>query len=635
MYRYFSKLVRDARLSEAEVEGLLDSWHHNGAESHRVEHADDAGHEHDRVEQQRVGQHPKDIVVGEVNQDDVQPQWCAAHGDILVLANSLLQLDVGVLVELISDLVDVSLRQQPGIEHAVGSEVDGAAALRDLAFLPNRLQEVSAWRFRLRLHDLVREVVWDLDVLEAVENRFDFLLAPGPEVSYHGLLHGDPVALRAALVVLKHAVESPEEVDVDVLEQLFDVGRGVLPDLGLELAHEVLFLHHVYLEPVVQDLLAVQQHLHDLLHVRLSNFHPEVRLQFVDRWVYDFLDGLERCLGRDSVHFVHFSLSLALDYRKQLSLELVGILSNLVFPLRAFHYDGETGLFELVEGGIEQLGCLGSELVVNGISFVDAAKLHVKPVEHPLPQNFKLRGEAHVKSLIELGLQLQHHLVEDDALVLVGVFLEVFGGLHDDGCAPPLEVSQHFFFRIDLQSVDLRLNFLDCLGLDLGASEVGNHLPLVWQVELLLVADDVPSLVDKHLQPIEREVFVLALGEDVVFGGCVEPGLELGGLDVELVLLEDLVREHAELDVEEILGLFILVLIRFVDLAPDGVDVHRDLVHEVLEVVADVVEVTQHEQEFLGRLLAEELQVAFKYYLEQAVVRGAVSANVLGPHVDK
>ena len=55
-------------------------------------------------------------------------------------------------------------------------------------------------------------------------------------------------------------------------------------------------------------------------------------------------------------------------------------------------------------------------------------------------------------------------------------------------------------------------------------------------------------------------------------------------------------REHAELEVEEVGGLGVAVLLRLVDLVPDVVDVGVDDLADSFEVVAAVVEVPQHEQ---------------------------------------
>ena len=51
--------------------------------------------------------------------------------------------------------------------------------------------------------------------------------------------------------------------------------------------------------------------------------------------------------------------------------------------------------------------------------------------------------------------------------------------------------------------------------LDLLAPEVGYHLTLVWQVELLLVADHIPSLLVEDAQSIDGQVGlgILRLGQ--------------------------------------------------------------------------------------------------------------------------
>ena len=93
--------------------------------------------------------------------------------------------------------------------------------------------------------------------------------------------------------------------------------------------------------------------------------------------------------------------------------------------------------------------------------------------------------------------------------------------------------------------------------------------------------------------------------------------------------------EHAKVKVEEVLCLFVFVLIWLKDLSPDHVDVFLYLVHKVLVVVSFVVKVSQHKHQLLCRLLPKQFQVALENYLQQAVIRCPVATQVLGPHVDE
>ena len=75
---------------------------------------------------------------------------------------------------------------------------------------------------------------------------------------------------------------------------------------------------------------------------------------------------------------------------------------------------------------------------------------------------------------------------------------------------------------------------------------------------------------------------------------------QLCRLRSELVRLEDLVRHHHELKLEEVAGLRVCMLLRFVDLRPDLPHVLVDHSFDGLEGHALVV-ITQHEEKLLGR----------------------------------
>ena len=68
---------------------------------------------------------------------------------------------------------------------------------------------------------------------------------------------------------------------------------------------------------------------------------------------------------------------------------------------------------------------------------------------------------------------------------------------------------------MSLQLRQISLDHVHGLLFDLLATEVGNHLALVWQVELLLVADHIPSLLIKDAKSINGQVglSILRLGQ--------------------------------------------------------------------------------------------------------------------------
>ena len=88
-------------------------------------------------------------------------------------------------------------------------------------------------------------------------------------------------------------------------------------------------------------------------------------------------------------------------------------------------------------------------------------------------------------------------------------------------------------------------------------------------------------------------------------------------------------REHAVVELEEVCGLGIRVLLGLVDFAPNAVHVIVEEPLDHLEVVVLFIKITQNEKKTLRRRLVEQLQVHFEDHLHKSVVAGSVPSNVL------
>lgn len=123
--------------------------------------------------------------------------------------------------------------------------------------------------------------------------------------------------------------------------------------------------------------------------------------------------------------------------------------------------------------------------------------------------------------------------------------------------------------------------------------------------------------------------------EQAVFAPDCKPGFQSEALLVELVFLVVLMWKHAVFEAKEVGDLAACILIRLVHFGPNLVDVTLEGLFESFEASSSVVEVPQHKQQFLARLLVKQLQIDFEYYLEQTIVTGSVPANVSSPHVNE
>ena len=248
--------------------------------------------------------------------------------------------------------------------------------------------------------------------------------------------------------------------------------------------------------------------------------------------------------------------------------------------------------------------------------------------------------ELSIKAVIELRhkhfYQFFLHFPEDFLVILLRGAFVVFSRLLHDLKASLTELLDDSFIALRRQSLNIPLHLRESLVLDLSAPVIGDHFSLAWQVEFFLLADDSPRSFYEEWHAVERNVLrALSLGqEDRIGGSNIKPGFQLVSLFGKRVRLKDLVRHHDELESEKLLGRRVCELLRLVDLAPNLIQIFVDHGLDLLELDAVVV-VAEDEEQFLVRLLLEQLQVDLEDYLEEPVVGGAVPPNIRRPHVDQ
>jgi hypothetical protein len=174
--------------------------------------------------------------------------------------------------------------------------------------------------------------------------------------------------------------------------------------------------------------------------------------------------------------------------------------------------------------------------------------------ESLLAYKLNLGLKANVKILIDQGsCQLLLYLVIDVFVILVSVFIIVSkSGLKDIGASlaePFDDLPLTLFFELIASSIDQ----CNCLILELIASERSDHNPLIRQVQLLLGADLLPSITHKETKTVQRDILgIFRLGEQGIRSFGIKTISKFLALQVELILLKNLMRQHAELKVEEV-----------------------------------------------------------------------------------
>jgi len=177
--------------------------------------------------------------------------------------------------------------------------------------------------------------------------------------------------------------------------------------------------------------------------------------------------------------------------------------------------------------------------------------------ESLLADELNLRFKANVKILIDQGSgQLLLYLVIDVFVILVSVFIIVSkSGLKDIGASfaePFDDLPLTLFFELVPGGIDQGNGLI----LELIASERSDHDPLIRQVQLLLGADLLPGMAHKETEAVHWDILsIFWLREQGIGSFRIKTISEFLALQVKLFLLKYLMRQHAELKVEEIVWL--------------------------------------------------------------------------------
>ena len=165
---------------------------------------------------------------------------------------------------------------------------------------------------------------------------------------------------------------------------------------------------------------------------------------------------------------------------------------TLSFPLIALH-----ALFKhCFENAVESVGYLFDWLLLEFLDVTDNF------VVSALSDLLKLRVKAVKQLSHDLLNQFLLNFVEDILIVLLGRVFEVITGLSHDARACLIEVLNYSHIALCCQCLNLLLNPGERLVFDLIAAVVGDHFSLAWQIELFLLSDHGPSLLDKDWQTV-------------------------------------------------------------------------------------------------------------------------------------
>ena len=316
-------------------------------------------------------------------------------------------------------------------------------------------------------------------------------------------LHGNPVTSLFLLILLKDSLELSHNVFIDDRGSLLDILAGLLLDLSLEVLIELIPFKLRCVETLGHDGLNFLKEGSHLLAKLCADGLPEVGVKvfeanrnylldlvtcFFDVHLAELLDLLLSFLG-DSI----LKALLKLDF---ISLEGHGPISHL----------GQESLGSFLEAlhaaGQELSGVL-VELVIDCIilaSQLDDAL--VKVVMDHLGQGLELVVKADEQFLDEVVRELLLDFFEDVSLVLACFSLVVFDSFLQDGGAPDAKVFHQASLGFSLELTKQIFDLVDGFLFDLTTSIVSHHLALIGEVELLVVADHVPRLLQEEAKTI-------------------------------------------------------------------------------------------------------------------------------------
>ena len=147
------------------------------------------------------------------------------------------------------------------------------------------------------------------NVLELVDDSNHFDLALGPDLSYLTFFQVSPFSVLAAFVLLEELVELSEQVRVDVSEEPPNIFNCERVKVVLKGRSELVNFCIIALETSLQDLVAVQCELLELLKVRIADLRPKIWVELIDRPIDDLFEPILCCLDGKHLKFVHLLLT--------------------------------------------------------------------------------------------------------------------------------------------------------------------------------------------------------------------------------------------------------------------------------------------------------------------------------------
>ena len=200
----------------------------------------------------------------------------------------------------------------------------------------------------------------------------------------------------------------------------------------------------------------------------------------------------------------------------------------------------------------------------------------------------------------ELFLEFFVHFRKHFLIVLLGHFFIKSAGLIHDGITLISKLLNYGFVALLLKLLYIFFDFSNCLVLELIAPVVCDHFPLTGQVQFFLTAYHSPSLLHKDWHAVHGHVrLFLSQYKEGGWVGAVKPLTKISGLLCEGLSLENFVRHHREIELEEVFGLRVCALLWFVDLAPNLLQIFVNHFFYFLKRDSAVV-VSQNEEEFFG-----------------------------------
>ena len=241
---------------------------------------------------------------------------------------------------------------------------------------------------------------------------------------------------------------------------------------------------------------------------RIVDRRPEIVFQGVD-WIVDyFLSSVIESFFSERLEFFNFFFSCNLgDFFKH-QVDLIYMLLNILTPSRVFNYQIRAILLECPHLFLLHILSVPMEMIIHHISLRNCFfHFGFKFVQCLISLKFHLSIKALEKFLKHTFCNLFENFIINLSFVLHSLIF-VLGNTSFEDCHALLwEIGDGSAPALGVQGGNLGLNESYCFLFDLIAPILSHHFTLVWQVELLLVLDHVPSSVDEIRKTIDWNCF--------------------------------------------------------------------------------------------------------------------------------